>query len=248
MALASYGLAEVLVRAGIVGGYVMIGVLYLLGLPFLHGLRDAPGRTVQSAVPGSALPTGELALLLGTMALIGFGTGPTWSFMERVGMRMGLDLERIGFFYLVATCIGIVGPVLTGVLGGRSGRTRPIAIAQVGLGLSCVAIVHAQSEAAYFAGMVGLLVTYMFLYPFVMATIACFDPAGRVGPAAAGLFFFVLGLGPFLGGLLVTYGSYETPGWFGIGILGAAALLLTLRGGSLNRLAGAAAERKGGNP
>jgi len=246
VAVTSYGLAAVMAQAGVEGGFVMIGALYLLGLTFLRGLRPAPGATA-SAV-GGALPRRELVLLIGTIVLVGFATGPTWSFMERVGVRMGLELERVGFFYLIATCVGILGPVLAGVLGGRFGRTRPIAIAQVGLGLSCVVIVHAQGEATYFAGMVGLLITYMFLYPFVLATIACFDPAGRVGPAAAGLFFFVLGLGPFLGGLLVTHGSYATPGWFGMGILGAAALLLTLCGGSLDRLAGAAAESKGGNP
>ena len=69
-----------------------------------------------------------------------------------------------------------------------------------------------------------------------LATVAVFDPTGRAGPAAAGLYSLALGFGPGLGGYLVSADSFALTGWFAVGVCGFGALLVLLNGSPLNRL------------
>ena len=235
VAIVTFALAAVIHATGIAGGYLTLGGFFLALLPFLTWLGFG-SRTPDARGSAAPLPRTPMLLLLGALGVLGLGTGPTWAFMERVGVGIGMTVERIGGFYMIVNFAGALGPLLAGRLGGRWGRTRPIAVALLGLGSSCLALGYVATEASYLGLQLMFGPFYMFVQTFLMATIAVFDPSGRVGPAGAGLFQMVLGIGPALGGVLVTQGSYTTPGWFAIGMLGGGALLMLVFGRSLNRL------------
>ena len=221
---------------GMAGGYGALGVLYLAGLPFLVWLGQASRAAAANGAGQRRLPRGQLVLLLALSAIIALGPGPTWTFMQRIGVGIGIGLERVGTYYSIAVLFGIAGALGAGALGGRWGRRGPIALSVLALGASCLGISTVSAEAGYVTMMLLLLVSYLFAYTFVMATVAVFDPTGRAGPAAAGLYSLALGFGPGLGGYLVTTGSYATTGWFALAVCGLGALLVVLAGRSLNRI------------
>jgi len=228
--------AALIEAMGIAAGYAALGSLYLLGLPALIHLGHAPGAAAVSRSEPLPLPRRELLLLLGIMILFGLGPGPTWAFMERLGVHIGLEVGRIGWILAVGFLCGSGGSLLAGALGARWGRTRPLVLGLLTLGAACLGFEFFSHEFVYGTMTMLFMLSYMFVQVFLLATIAAFDPSGRVGAAAAGSFVLLLGLGPVLGGLLITAGSYATLGHFAIGLCSATALLILLFGRPLDRL------------
>ena len=235
MSLLTPAMDAVLGARGIAGGYAMLGASFLVLGPFLVWLGRAKRTEVVTATRDLPLPRGELVLLMSVMVMFGLGPGPLWAFMERIGVSIGLK-DSVGVLYTMGILCGLGSSLFAGWLGVRWGRTRPLVVAFLGQGVSCLGFCFVSSQLGYAVMMVLFWVSYMFLNVFLFATVAAFDPAGRVGPAGVGSFMLVLGLGPALGGVLVTTGSYVSTGWFAMAVMGAGALLVAVLGRPLNRL------------
>jgi len=227
-------LAAVIDAAGIAGGYALLGSVVLLALPFLRWL-DHAARSPVNAESQKSLPRAELLLLMTLMMLFGIGPGPTWAFMERIGVSIGIEASRVGIFFSIGILFGLLGSLAAGRVGARGGKTRPLVLGLLILAASCLGLGFASHEGVYLALIVLFWFTYLFVEVLLFAAVAAFDPTGRVGPAAVGAFMIVLGLGPALGGFLITVGSYATTGWFAVGVCGVAVLLIAVAGRSLNR-------------
>ena len=222
---------------GMVGGYGALGVLYLAGLPLAVWLGRASRPAAISGGAGRRrLPRGQLVLLLALATIIALGPGPTWTSMERIGVGIGIGLERVGNYYSIAVLCGIAGALGAGRAGWALGEERTARAVRTPPRRRMLGVSTVSAEAGYAIMMLLLLVSYLFAYTYVMATVAVFDPTGRAGPAAAGLYSLALGIGPGLAGYLVSAGSYATTGWFAIGVCGFGALLVLLTGSPLNRL------------
>ena len=208
-------LAEALKRLGLDGGLGLLGVFYLLLLAPLPALGRVP-RISLSTGPAPRLPRMRVAVVLVGMVLYGLGPAPMWAFMERVGVDIGLGLDRVGVIYSYGILAGLLGSLIAGKLGARLGRTCPLLLGMVLLGLSCLGFSTVAGDADYTFMVAFFLLTYMFTMTLLFATVAVFDPSGRLGPAALGSFVLTLGLGPALGGLLLEAGTYSTLAWFGL--------------------------------
>ena len=167
--------------------------------------------------------------------LFGLGPAPAWAFMERVGVSIGLSVERVGVLYAMGTALGLTGPLLATAFGARWGRVRPIAMASILLAIACLGFGYVASAAGYVVTMLLFWPSYMFLYAFIFATVAVADPSGRLGPLTIGAYMLVLALGPAFGGMLVAAGSYAAPGWFAVAVV---ALMLAVLFGFRRRLNG----------
>ena len=236
MVLLTPGLAPVIEAQGIAAGYVTLGCFYLLLVPFFGWLGRAERKPVEATSEAPPLPRGQLVLVMSVMILFGLGPGPVGSFMERIGVQIGMTAERIGQFYSMAMAAGLAASILAGRLGVRFGRTRPISLVMLVQAGACLGFGFVSGELLYLGVILLFLGSYMFLNTYLFATVAVFDPAGRVGPAAVGSFMLVFGLGPMLGGALITWGSYVMLGWFAVAVLGLGALLVLAFGDFLNRL------------
>ena len=208
-------LAETLGRLGLDGGFGLLGVLYLLLLAPLPTLGRVFPRSMPAG-PAPRLSRKRVAVVLVGMLLYGLGPAPMWAFMERAGVDIGLGVDRVGVIYSYGLVAGFVGSLVAGKLGARWGRTRPLLLGQVLLGLSCLGFGYVNGDADYTFMVAFFLLTYMFTMTFLLAAVAVFDPSGRLGPAASGFFMLMLGLGATVGGLLLENGSYATLGWFGL--------------------------------
>ena len=236
--------ASIIDAHGIAGGYAALGGLYLLGLPALAWLgRAARGSEVRDA-PLEPLPRGRLLLLVALMAMIGLAASPIWAFMERFGVQLGIGAERIGVIASIGLLAGLATALATGAVGPRWGRTRPLILAFMLLGISGLSFGIVSSEAAYLGVIVLFLVAFLFLQVFLFATVSAFDPAGRAGPAAAGGFNLALGPGPALGGVLVSSGSYAALGWFSLSACLLGVLLVVGWGQFMNHLGADVVERR----
>ena len=229
---------------GIAGGYVALGGLYLLGLPALGWLGRAARALELRDVAAAPLPRGRLLLMIGLVAMLGLSSGPIWAFMERVGVQLGIAAHRIGVITSIGLLSGLATALVTGAIGPRWGRTRPLALAFTLLGLTSLGFGIVSSEASYLGVIVLFLVAFLFLQVFLFATVSAFDPTGRAGPAVAGGFNLALGPGPALGGVLVSTGSYSAPGWFAFGACLLGVLLVVGLGQFMNHLGADSAERR----
>jgi len=233
LGLSVAGIGLVIERWGITGGYTLLGLVFLTLMPVLGWLAHAP-RKRALAVASGKLPRRPLAVLLAGTLVLGLGPGPTFALIERFGVNLGLTVERVGLFYSIAIVCGVAGCALAARSAGRWKRSRLISLGLFATGITCLSLGYTGSELGYFVSIVLCWTTYMFVYTFLLATAAVFDPSGRVGPAAIGSLMIVLGLGPTLGGFLVTWGSYLLIGWFALAICGLGALAVGLTGRSLD--------------
>ena len=235
-------LAKSIGSAGITGGFVLLGCAVFASLPVLGWLGHTSRETV---LVGSqqTLPRRELLLLLAVTILSMLAGSPTLAFQERIGANIGLEVEQIGEIFLLGTFAGFGGSVLAGWLGLRWGRTRPLLLTLLAFGASCVGFGYASSEAFYLAMMMLWWASNLFLYTSLMAMAAAIDPAGRLGPAAAGSWMLVVGFGPLLGSFLIEAASYPAVGWWAAALLGVTILLVVLKGAPLDRLGTSSAAR-----
>ena len=229
-------LGAVIGAYGMLGGYTVVGVIYLALTPLSLWLRLAPRPKTSTTSALRPLPRRQLALVMIVMVCFGIGPAPTFAFLERVASEIGIGTARVGEIFSMSFAFGLATALLTGWLGPRWGRTIPTAVALAALGTFSLVLVKVGGEAAF----AGALLIYMGWYLVVQvawfAAVAAFDPTGRVAPAASGCFMLTLGLGPLVGGLLVTAGSYTTTGWFALTVCGTGALLLVTAGRFLDRL------------
>jgi MFS family permease len=92
---------------------------------------------------------------------------------------------------------------------------------------SVAMLVFARSPLAFGAGASIWGFTFFFVFPYLMGTMAALDPRGRWAVAGGAAEVVGLGVGPVVGGVLVTGASYGVLAWFMIaGGLASLALLM----------------------
>ena len=182
-------------------------------------------------------------LLLALIGCLGLGAGPVFSFLERIGVNIGLSASSIGAAFSIGQLGAMGGGMLAGAVGARFGRRSPVALGLAALGAVCLGFGFASGFVGYAVLLLFFFLAYVFAQVALFATVAILDPSGRVGPAALGWFMLLVAIGPALGGVLVTAGSYTAPGWFGLGVYALGTLLALLYGASLNRLGATSTEQ-----
>jgi predicted MFS family arabinose efflux permease len=85
----------------------------------------------------------------------------------------------------------------------------------VGTGVACLTVGYSQNLSTFAAGEFLYMLSYMYLYCYLLGTAATLDPTGRVGALGAGLERLSYSVGVWVGGLLAESFGYSMTGVLG---------------------------------
>ena len=212
-------------ESGINSLFYLMAILALTTMIFLP---QFPRRGVVDAAPVPADSTGDLPssapilLYLGLfggfayyLAVFGF-----WGFIERMGIRAGLEESTIGYALGISQLAAICGALLAAGAAQRFGRFLPLLIALVGQLWVLWVLVGQFSAWAFYAGACAYQGLYVMATSYQLGVIAHLDSKGKFIVVMTALQGLGAALGPSIAAALIDDGAYS-------GINAAAALTLT---------------------
>jgi len=232
-ALGLYGLPNLLPHFGYSCVYLILVppmVIMLLLLRFLpqHGKR--PTLAAAGASNGVYAAPNRRYLLagLGLAALFVFYVGHygVWAYLERIGGNALLAPVTIGKALSVATVVGILGALAAVGMGNRFTRLLPITL---GLMISIVAMVSLLGSVEPHRFLVAASVfsfAFNFVLPYLMASIAEVDIAGRLIMLTNMVSGAGLAGGPALAAVVQQHAGYDAVLLSGLGFSGLSLLLV----------------------
>jgi hypothetical protein len=192
--------------------FMSIACIALVSTGMLFGLEPGGTRPAKTTIPRRA--EGAPALLLSWVAL-SIGTGALYSFSERIGRQIHLTPGVIGAVLSTGLAVGLLGTAIAAFTAGRISRSRALVLGMVGTGVSCLLVGYSASLGSFAAGEFLYMLSYMFLYCYLLGTAAKLDPTGRVGALGAGLERLSYSFGVWIGGLLAESFGYSITGVLG---------------------------------
>ena len=190
------------------GAYGVLALLTLAVLPVLIAFPDYR-KDAMSVTAGPINNRGPGVALLFATFITGTGMMAYFAFLERLGVRLDLPIERIGDIFTAVVISGALGAGIAGAIARRIGLRIPL-IGGVLLHLAAILmVIHVEALPAYIAGALLESITLVFLLTFLLTVAAVLDPLGRWAAATGGAFSLSLGAGPYLGGLLIETAGFE---------------------------------------
>ena len=212
-------------ESGINSLFYLMAILALTTMIFVP---QFPRRGVVDAAPVPADSAGDLPssapilLYLGLfggfayyLAVFGF-----WGFIERMGIRAGLEESTIGYALGISQLAAICGALLAAGAAQRFGRFLPLLIALVGQLWVLWVLVGQFSAWAFYAGACAYQGLYVMATSYQLGVIAHLDSKGKFIVVMTALQGLGAALGPSIAAALIDDGGYS-------GINAAAALTLT---------------------
>lgn len=212
-------------ESGINSLFYLMAILALTTMIFVP---QFPRRGVVDAAPVPADSAGDppssapILLYLGLfggfayyLAVFGF-----WGFIERMGIRAGLEESTIGYALGISQLAAICGALLAAGAAQRFGRFLPLLIALVGQLWVLWVLVGQFSAWAFYAGACAYQGLYVMATSYQLGVIAHLDSKGKFIVVMTALQGLGAALGPSIAAALIDDGAYS-------GINVAAALTLT---------------------
>ena len=190
------------------GAYGVLAVLTLIIVPILIVFPEY--RTQRTVPPPGALPErGPGIVLLIAIFLFTASMMAYFPFIERLGVRLDLSLERIGEIFTIVVVAGGVGAGFAAVLETRIGVVAPLVGSLLLHSAAMILAIEVATLPAYVVGAVLEAVSFSFCVTFQFSLAAMLDRHGRWAAAAGGSLALGLGVGPYLGGALIESAGYS---------------------------------------
>jgi cyanate permease len=210
-----------------VGLYLLptwLPVIHVSGLFLGFALLDIAALFVIFSVPDKHQPLGqvhnaplELHVLLAktsVLCLLAIGVYEAanmaqFTYVERIGVSIGLNADELGIALGIATLVGIPAGFGVALIGDRFGHFKPIAAAAVIQVLALSILIADPGQAGYLFAMCLIGAGWAFALPYFQAIEAAIDRGGSVvvaGSFATGFAGFV---GPAVAAMLVGPEGYS---------------------------------------
>lgn len=206
------------------GLFLALGILVIVLIPFLLKLVNYSFDRATPIAP-QPIPLLKVALLFFTITALYLITGGTYSFIERIGVEIGVSRDTIGLMLGVSAFVGILGASFSSWLGLRLGRMVPVTGVFLGTGLNCSMLVLTTNPSLFIAGIAFYGFLYAFSIPYVLGIATALDKTGRVATATLGYTMVPYSLGPVFFGYVGLAGITEY-GWSGAAICSVMAVLI----------------------
>ena len=218
-------------RFGPRGIFALMTCLALIGVAFLPGLPKAAAPALSRVRLDLRIPPAGLAVLA---AFFFFWTAheTVWTFGERLGVRIGLDLPTIGQVLAASALAAVGGPVLAHILELRHGVLRPLVAAIVIVGVSAWAISQTHSAPVFIMAVLVFSILTLFATPYFQGLLAIVDRSGRLAAMSIATSTAGGSFGALVGAQVLEVGGYGALGVAGCAILaGVLWLVLVTRPG-----------------
>jgi len=137
-----------------------------------------------------------------------------WGFAERIGNKVGYSPSEVGQMLSFQAFVGLVGPILTAVIGFRLGVKSPLLFGIVFAGMTTYAVLLSPKLPYLFEGAVLVWTAgYFFGISYLTAYAATLDRDGRIVAAAGSAMVLGVAAGPALSGYLISKGGYDLAAW-----------------------------------
>lgn len=123
---------------------------------------------------------------LAAVALFSLNLGALWTYVERIGVGVGLSSPQTGSILAMALALSILGALGASWLGDRWGRRIPLVLAIVAQLIS-LALLMRTDTTSYSIGAVVYSLAWAFAVPYLYSLVAGLDESGRLivlAPAA----------------------------------------------------------------
>lgn len=196
-------------RNGASGAFFIMFNITLLGCLLAYWVPT--GRTTRPVVkPPSGSGSVGLAgmLVLSALVIMWTGNSAIWTFIERIGVRAGLEITEIGAVLSFSALLTILGPVLAHILHTRYGFRKPLIIALCLKVIVAVILCNLVYTVAFVSAAPFLNLIALFIVPYLMGLLSMADPRGRLAAAAAAAMMAGGSLGSYIGGVTLTQAGY----------------------------------------
>lgn len=235
------GLLVLAARYGLIGFYLVISAIGLLGLalvPAAMAKRIAPPK---AAAGSHGFPIEAITLLATAFAFF-FGMALIWAFLAPIAAGHGFDTTRVAVALSTSAAASIAGSMAAAMFAHRLPTAFTLVAAVLLVILSALGLT--MNNYLAFAGAVFLTsFTWTFAFPFLFRCVAVTEGRRRTGALVPVATSAGLTVGPAAGGILLDHGGIG-PLTFVFAIVAGGALLLPAilgRNGFLrDRAAGAA--------
>lgn len=233
-----FAVPEITALYGFRVSIVAIILTLILSIPLIAQLPVTNTRDVAVST-GKArhypLPLLGISILI-AFTLVNLSDIGIWVFSERIAAQIGMTPDAVSWSLGTASILAMGGPLLAALLGDRFGILVPLTAGLVLEGCSALLVVYATGPISYSAGLVLLLISIGFLYPYFLGVLARLDEHGSWTTLSGTVVSFAMAVGPVISGLVAAHAGYITVGWFTVGFCIAALCILLAVLQSLNRM------------
>lgn len=191
-------------------GMAAVAVAGALFMPFFPASRLSASELTGLRLRD--LPTfGFLAFA--ALVILWSGHNMVWTFVERIGVRDGLDVAAIGRVLSLSAFLTIAGPGLARAIDTRLGYGVPMLVA-IALKIAAVLVIgHVATALTFYWAVPAFMLLSLFITPYVMGMLSLADPAGRLAAASSAAMTAGGSLGAWLGGLALGAGGPAGLSW-----------------------------------
>jgi MFS family permease len=144
---------------------------------------------------------------MAAMALFSLNLGALWTYVERIGVGIGLSSPQTGTILSAALALSVLGALGASWLGDRWGRRAPLTLAIVAQLVSLVLLMRTDA-ASYAIGAVIYSLAWAFAVPFLYSLVAGLDDSGRLIVLAPAAQAVGAALGPAVAASLLSGTAY----------------------------------------
>ena len=182
-----------------------LGILLLLKLPSGQ-VRQQQIFDIKTGINSYRL----IAIFLTGEFLYLAGIGTVWSFIERIGLSVGMTPHDVGFYLSLGMLVSVAGSFTAGFIGMRLGRILPLAGGAILTAAAGGLVPGSIDVVSYVTWMFVFLFLLSFVLPYVIGTAASIDRSGRLATAAFAVQVLSYGAGAAIGGRVVEHFSLSS--------------------------------------
>lgn len=227
-AIGLYAMPHLVSSGGVaVAFYCLAG----LGVTCLLLISKIPVAGHADEMYGEAMPSLlrlPVILTLGSLLLYYIFNNAVWAYLDRIGVDAGISVNTVGLALGVSMLGGILGAVLSMVIGVRLGRILPITIGLLLYMVGTAILGFRFDTVAYFGATFLLNATLAFVVAYMLGACAVLDGIGRVVVLGNMMIALGLALGPALAANLLVGTDYAWVIWSSVAGVGASLVFILL--------------------